>query len=59
MLSTMKKAINRQRIVLAKMLELGKITEEEYNEALNEDIKAKLKPGRKKIEGISSYFNDL
>lgn len=51
-------AINRQKVVLAKMLELGKITEEEYNEALNEDIRAKIKPGEKKIKGISSYFND-
>lgn len=51
-------AINRQRIVLSKMLELGKITEEEYNAALKEDIKASIKPGEKKIQGISSYFND-
>lgn len=51
-------AINRQRIVLSKMLELGKITEEEYNAALNEDIKSSIKPGEKKIQGISSYFND-
>jgi penicillin-binding protein 1A len=51
-------AVNRQKIVLAKMLELGKITQEEYNSALNEDIKANLKPGQKKIKGISSYFND-
>src|SRR5699024_9053739 len=33
------KAINRQKVVLGKMLELGKITEDEYNAALNEDIK--------------------
>ncbi|MCF6466477.1 penicillin-binding protein 1A [Clostridium sp. Cult2] len=51
-------AINRQKIVLAKMLELEKITEEEYNTALNENILAKVKPGEKKIQGISSYFND-
>lgn len=51
-------AINRQKIVLAKMFELGKITEEEYNKALDEDIRAKIKPGEKKIKGISSYFND-
>ncbi len=53
------KAINRQKVVLGKMLELGKITEDEYNAALNEDIKAKIKPGQKKIQGISSYFNDF
>ena len=40
------------------MLELGKITQEEYEDALNEDIRANLKPGQKKIKGISSYFND-
>lgn len=50
--------VKRQKIVLAKMLELGKITEAEYNEALQEDIRANLKPGQKKIQGISSYFND-
>lgn len=52
------RAINRQKVVLAKMHELGKITEEEYNTALNEDIKSKIKPDQNKIQGISSYFND-
>ncbi len=51
-------AIKRQKIVLGKMLELGNITQEEYDAALKEDIKANLKPGQKKIKGISSYFND-
>lgn len=51
-------AVSRQKIVLAKMLELGKITEEEYNAALAQDIQASLKPGQKKLKGISSYFND-
>ena len=51
-------AVNRQQIVLAKMLELGKITQEEYEAALNEDLLSSLKPGQKKIKGISSYFND-
>ena len=50
--------IKRQKLVLAKMLELGKITQEEYNAALAENIQANLKPGQKKIKGISSYFND-
>lgn len=31
-----------------KMKELGYISEEEYQEALKEDIKTELKPGRKK-----------
>lgn len=30
--------ISRQQVVLAKMLELGKITEDEYNEALNYEL---------------------
>ena len=51
-------AVKRQKIVLGKMLELGKINEAEYNAALEEDIQANLKPGQKKIKGISSYFND-
>ena len=51
-------AVERQKIVLTKMLELEKISEEEYETALAEDIKANLKPGQKKIKGISSYFND-
>lgn len=53
------RAIERQKVVLAKMLELGKITQQEYNEAINEDIKSKIQPGQKKVEGISSYFNDF
>jgi len=51
-------AVKRQRIVLSQMLKLGKITEAEYEEALKQDIKTSLKPGQKKIEGISSYFTD-
>ncbi|WP_353097679.1 PBP1A family penicillin-binding protein [Tissierella praeacuta] len=51
-------AVKRQKLVLKKMLDLGKITESEYQEALNENIKENLKPSRKKIEGISSYFTD-
>lgn len=51
-------AVKRQKIILKKMLDLGKITESEYQEALNESIKENLKPGQKKIEGISSYFTD-
>jgi penicillin-binding protein 1A len=51
-------AVNRQKIVLKKMLDLGEISESEYQNALNENIKETLKPGQKKIEGISSYFTD-
>lgn len=52
------KVIDRQKLVLDKMLELGKITEQEYNIAINEDIKSKIQIGEKKVQGISSYFND-
>ncbi len=51
-------AVDRQKLILKKMFELGHISEEEYNLALNENIKFRLKPGQKKIEGISSYFVD-
>ncbi len=51
-------AVDRQKLVLGKMLELGSITESEYNEALKEDIKTSLKPGEYKLAGISSYFTD-
>lgn len=52
-------SVDRQKIVLGKMKELGKITDVEYNDALKQDIKESLKPGEKKITGISSYFTDF
>lgn len=51
-------AVKRQKLILKKMLELGTINQSEYNEALSENIKDNLKPGEKKIQGISSYFTD-
>ncbi len=48
------KAINRQHAVLNKMLELEFITQEEYDEAMAEDMHLALNPGQTKIEGISS-----
>lgn len=50
--------IDRQRTILFKMRELNFITEEEYREALDEDMKEALNPGQKKLSGISSYFTD-
>mgnify|MGYP001279878893 CR=1 FL=1 len=41
-------ALQRQRLVLRRMLEEGKITEEEYNEALAFDLKASLAPPSQK-----------
>lgn len=51
-------SVKRQQLVLKKMKELGYINDAQYKEALNEDIKENLKPGQKKIKGISSYFTD-
>lgn len=50
--------ISRQKTILSKMLELGYINETEYNEANNEDIKSAIKPGKRELMGISSYFTD-
>ena len=52
------KSVERQKLVLKKMLEREKITQSEYDTALKEDIKANLKPGEVKLEGITSYFTD-
>ena len=52
------KSVDRQRIVLGKMLELGKINESQYNEALKQDIKTSLKPEKNKNTDITSYFTD-
>lgn len=48
----------RQQLVLKIMKNENAITEEEYNQAMNEDIKTHLKPGKKQIYGISSFFTD-
>lgn len=50
--------IKRKNTVLAKMRELDYITEEEYQEAKNVDIRAALNPTRKEDKKISSYFGD-
>lgn len=52
------KVINRKNTVLSKMRELNYITEEEYQEAINVDIRTVLNPTRKEQEDISSYFGD-
>lgn len=53
------KAFERQKIVLKKMLDLGKITEAEYKEALDFDIVGSIKPGIKKYHQMSSYSTDF
>ncbi|NYB76025.1 transglycosylase domain-containing protein [Sedimentibacter hydroxybenzoicus DSM 7310] len=47
-------AKNRQLAVLNKMLELGSISQEEYDESMSVDMRVALNPGQTKIEGISS-----
>ena len=47
-------AIDRQHVILNKMLELDHITQEEYDAAMAEDMRVALNPGQTKVEGISS-----
>ncbi|WMJ76497.1 MULTISPECIES: transglycosylase domain-containing protein [unclassified Sedimentibacter] len=47
-------AIERQHVILGKMLELGHINQDEYDAAMAEDMRAALNPGQTKVEGISS-----
>lgn len=49
-------SVQRAKIVLSKMLELGFINNDEYNEALNTPITIQFPPRNNR--GISSYFND-
>ena len=50
---------NRQQLVLSNMKRLGMISNQEYEAALDEDIKTNLKPNRFTNEELSSYFSDL
>ncbi len=50
--------INRKNTVLSKMRELNYITEAEYLEAREVDIKSVLNPQKKEEENITSYFGD-
>ncbi|SDY58619.1 transglycosylase domain-containing protein [Tindallia californiensis] len=53
-------ALNRQRLVLAKMREIGWITKEEYHQAIEKDLWEIVNPGNlQQQEEISSYFADL
>ena len=51
-------SVVRQKLVLSKMLELGKITQSEYDQALKQEIKTSLHPEEKKNNDITSYFTD-
>ena len=48
------KAIDRQHVILNRMLDLEFISQEEYDSAMAEDMHVALLPGQTKIEGISS-----
>lgn len=53
------KSLKRQQTILAKMKELGYISQSEYDEALAQDISVAVVPGRIEAEAdISSYFVD-
>ena len=52
------KSVQRQKVILKKMRELGKINQTEYDEAINFDVVASLKPSEKKETEITSYATD-
>lgn len=52
------KSVQRQKVILKKMRELGKINQAEYDEAINFDVVASLKPSAKKESEITSYATD-
>ncbi|SDY85637.1 transglycosylase domain-containing protein [Tindallia californiensis] len=49
----------RMRLVLNNMHRLGYITDSEYEEALNQDIAASIKPNRLSGSEVSSFFGEL
>lgn len=51
-------AIDRQHVILNRMLELGSISQSEYDEAMAQDMHKSLKPGQTKVEGISTSSMD-
>ncbi len=51
-------AMRRQRIVLGKMLELKRITQAQYEEALNTELKIAMQAANTSATKITSYFID-
>ena len=51
-------AKERQEIILGKMLELGKISQEEYDQAVKEDLRYAPKTSSQKTTNVQSYFVD-
>lgn len=49
---------DRQELVLQFMKEQGKISESQYSEAMNQDIRAAINPDTSSSQEISSYFAD-
>ena len=52
------KAKGRQEIILKKMLELGKIDQSQYDQALKEDLRYASSDQSKKVTSVQSYFVD-
>jgi len=53
-----KNAKMRQEVILAKMLELGKINQEQYEQAVKEELKYASKAQAQKVTSVQSYFVD-
>ncbi|MDW7671160.1 MAG: transglycosylase domain-containing protein [Bacillota bacterium] len=51
--------VPRMRLVLSSMHRLGYLSDTEYDEAINQDITASIKPNHLTNDEISSYFGDL
>ncbi|MFE5319712.1 transglycosylase domain-containing protein [Paenibacillus sp. NPDC056579] len=51
-----KRAVNRQQLVLRRMLEEGRINQEQYNEAMNFDLRASLAEPAKKAYSTYPYL---
>jgi len=50
---------NRKNLVLSFMLDQKKITQEEYDAAMSEDLRDYINPGDDSTENLSSYFADF
>ncbi|MDY3052582.1 MAG: transglycosylase domain-containing protein [Ndongobacter sp.] len=52
-------AYERSKYVLEQMLKNGAITQEEYDQAIQEDVAATVRPPAKRAANLSTYFTDL
>lgn len=53
------KVLDRQKYVLKRMYDLKKITKDQYEDAINEDISQAIKPNRGTESPVSTYFTEL